>query len=49
MIAATAIVHQMTVATRNTVDFEPMPVALVNPWTWQTPLETDAPRASKRR
>ena len=49
MIAATAIVHQMTVATRNTVDFEPMPVALFNPWTWQTPLETDAARAGKRR
>jgi predicted nucleic acid-binding protein len=32
MIAATALVHGMTVATRNTGDFTPMGVAVVNPW-----------------
>jgi predicted nucleic acid-binding protein len=31
-IAATAIVHGLTVATRNICDFEPMGVALFNPW-----------------
>lgn len=31
-IAATAIVHGLTVATRNVCDFEPMGVALINPW-----------------
>ncbi len=32
MIAATAIEHQFTVVTRNTADFKPTGVALVNPW-----------------
>lgn len=32
LIAATALVHGMTVATRNTTDFEPTGVSLVNPW-----------------
>jgi predicted nucleic acid-binding protein len=32
LIAATALVHGMTVATRNTGDFEPMEIALFNPW-----------------
>ena len=32
-IAATALVHGMTVVTRNVVDFEPTGVGLVNPWT----------------
>jgi toxin FitB len=32
LIAATALVHNMTVVTRNTVDFEPMGVRLLNPW-----------------
>lgn len=31
-IAATALVHGLTVATRNTADFEPMGVPIVNPW-----------------
>ena len=31
-IAATAIVHGLTVVTRNTGDFEPMGVTLINPW-----------------
>lgn len=32
LIGATALVHGMTVVTRNIGDFEPMGVALVNPW-----------------
>ena len=32
LIAATALVHGLTVATRNVPDFEPTGVALVNPW-----------------
>jgi len=32
LIAATALVHGMTVATRNTVDFEPTEVQIVDPW-----------------
>ncbi|MFT7721857.1 MAG: type II toxin-antitoxin system VapC family toxin [Roseateles sp.] len=32
LIAATALVHGMTVVTRNTADFEPTEVALLNPW-----------------
>ena len=35
-IAATALVHGMTIVTRNLADFAPMGVPLVNPW--------DAPR-----
>lgn len=32
LIAATALVHGLTVATRNVKDFEPTGVRLVNPW-----------------
>lgn len=32
LIAATALVHGMTVVTRNTVDFEASGVLLLNPW-----------------
>ena len=32
LIAATALVHGMTVVTGNVTDFQPMSVALVNPW-----------------
>lgn len=32
MIAATALVHGMSVVTRNTTDFQPTGVAVVNPW-----------------
>ena len=32
LIAATALVHGMTVVTRNTADFKPTGVALINPW-----------------
>ncbi len=31
-IAATALVHGLTVASRNVGDFEPMGVAVINPW-----------------
>jgi hypothetical protein len=32
LIGATALVHGMAVVTRNLADFEPMGVALLNPW-----------------
>ncbi len=32
LIAATAIVHRMTIATRNVADFRPMGVPFINPW-----------------
>jgi len=32
LIAATALVHRMTVVTRNTADFTPTGVPLLNPW-----------------
>jgi predicted nucleic acid-binding protein len=32
LIAATAMMHGLTVVTRNTVDFEPMGVPILNPW-----------------
>ena len=32
LIAATALVHGMTVVTRNVADFEPTGVAVINPW-----------------
>lgn len=35
LIAATALVHGMTVVTRNVADFEPAGVALLNPWDFQ--------------
>lgn len=37
-IAATALVHGMTVVTRNAADFEPTGVAVVNPWERQEPM-----------
>lgn len=33
LIAATALVHRLTVVTRNVRDFEPMGVPLLNPWS----------------
>ncbi|MDO9248599.1 MAG: type II toxin-antitoxin system VapC family toxin [Phenylobacterium sp.] len=33
LIGATALVHGMTVVTRNQVDFVPMGVTLLNPWS----------------
>ena len=35
LIAATALVHGMTVVTRNLADFESTGVALLNPWAAQ--------------
>lgn len=35
LIAATALVHGMTVVTRNTADFQSCGVALLNPWISQ--------------
>src|SRR5215469_10824081 len=35
LIAATALVHGLTVVTRNIADFEPTGVALMNPWQHQ--------------
>ncbi|MDP2221486.1 MAG: VapC toxin family PIN domain ribonuclease, partial [Hydrogenophaga sp.] len=32
LIAATALVHGMTVVTRNTADFAPTGVEVLNPW-----------------
>lgn len=32
LIAATAMVHNMTVVTRNVADFQPIGVPLLNPW-----------------
>jgi predicted nucleic acid-binding protein len=32
LIAATALAHGLTVVTRNTGDFKPMDVAVLNPW-----------------
>jgi predicted nucleic acid-binding protein len=37
LIAATALVHGMSVVTRNVADFEPMGVAVINPWSANTP------------
>lgn len=34
LIAATALVHGMTVATRNVADFEPSGVPVLNPWEY---------------
>ena len=32
LIAATALTHGLTVVTRNTADFEPLGVSVLNPW-----------------
>ncbi|WP_375461513.1 type II toxin-antitoxin system VapC family toxin [uncultured Enterovirga sp.] len=37
LIAATALTHGLTVVTRNVGDFEPMGVALLNPWAAKRP------------
>lgn len=37
LIAATALTHGLTVVTRNVGDFEPMGVALLNPWVASGP------------
>jgi predicted nucleic acid-binding protein len=35
LIAATALVHGMTVVTRNVDDFKPTGVEILNPWEWE--------------
>jgi toxin FitB len=35
LIAATAMVHGLTLVTRDVADFEPLGVALLNPWVIQ--------------
>jgi predicted nucleic acid-binding protein len=35
LIAATALVHGMTVVTRNVADFNPTGVEVLNPWEWE--------------
>jgi predicted nucleic acid-binding protein len=35
LIAATAMVHGLTVVTRNVADFSSTGVAVLNPWSWQ--------------
>lgn len=37
LIAATALIHGMTIVTRNVDDFEPSGVTLLNPWMWDDP------------
>ena len=34
LIAATGLVHAMTVVTRNVADFQQCGVSLINPWDW---------------
>ncbi len=36
LIAATALMHGMTIVTRNVADFEPCGVRLLNPWEYNT-------------
>ena len=36
LIAATGIVHQFTVVTRNVADFQPTGVQVLDPWTYHT-------------
>jgi predicted nucleic acid-binding protein len=46
LIAATALVHSMTVVTRNVPDYEPTGVDLLNPWEWHSQeggLQRDMP------
>ena len=42
LIAATALVHNMTVVTRNVADFAPMGVVLINPWAWSALMASGA-------
>ncbi len=39
MIAATAVVHNLTVATRNTQDFTDLGVKTLNPFEWRATLD----------
>jgi toxin FitB len=37
LLAATAIFHELTLATRNVADFEGTGAIVVNPWAWRPP------------
>jgi predicted nucleic acid-binding protein len=39
LVAATARVHDLTVVTRNTTDFEGCGVEILNPWEFRTPRD----------
>lgn len=41
LVAATALVHGMTLVTRNVVDFQSTGVSVLNPWTLDTRLSGD--------
>lgn len=43
LIAATALVHGMTVVTRNVADFQPTGVAILNPWERSAPASPAQP------
>jgi toxin FitB len=51
LIAATALVHGMTVVTRNVADFAPLGVAMLNPWDGAAKMSPDptGARAKPRR
>jgi predicted nucleic acid-binding protein len=40
LIAATALVHGMTVVTRNAADFAAAKVPMIDPWSWQATGKT---------
>lgn len=40
LIAATALVHSMTVVTRNTADFSSANVTVIDPWLWKAKRKT---------
>jgi predicted nucleic acid-binding protein len=44
LIAATALVHGMTVVTRNLADFEPTGVSLMNPWDGSPAADAKSPK-----
>jgi toxin FitB len=37
LIAATALIHGMTIATRNTVDYRRVGISIIDPWTAKIP------------
>ena len=50
LIAATALVHGLTVATPNVADFTGTGASILNPWTLKEPAnDPDAPRSPRRR
>ena len=49
LIAATALVHRLKVATRNVADFQPMGADVFNPWERIGELEPAGPGKPRRR